>query len=365
MSKLFERTTIKSLELTNRFVRSSTWLGMAGQDGAITPRLIDAMTALARGGVGLIFTGYTHVLPGGQAAPWQVGCHDDRLLPGLTQMAQSVHQAGGKIALQIAHGGLFSSPELTGQEPLGPSALPTEAGPVGREMTQHEIAETVQAFAAAASRAVQAGFDAVQIHAAHGYLLSQFLSPFFNRRTDAYGGSLENRAQMLMQVVGRVQNAVGDGYPVFVKLNSEDRLQGGLANEEMLAVCAMLQQAGIDAIELSGGTILGLAMNNPEISFSRVGNDGVYWQAAAARYKKEIGVPLMLVGGVRSYEAAAALVDGGAADYVSMSRPLIREPDLIHRWQEGDRRAADCISDNACLMAGIQGQGVHCAHLDH
>jgi 2,4-dienoyl-CoA reductase-like NADH-dependent reductase (Old Yellow Enzyme family) len=168
-----------------------------------------------------------------------------------------------------------------------------------------------------------------------------------------------------MQVVGRVQNALGDGYPVFVKLNSEDRLDGGLANEEMLAVCAMLQQAGIDAIELSGGTILGLAMNNPAISFSRIGNDGVYWQAAAERYKKEIGMPLMLVGGVRSYETAEALVDGGVADYVSMSRPLIREPDLINRWQEGDRKAADCISDNGCLMAGIQGQGVRCAHLDH
>jgi 2,4-dienoyl-CoA reductase-like NADH-dependent reductase (Old Yellow Enzyme family) len=278
-------------------------------------------------------------------------------------MAQAVHDAGGKIALQIGHGGVVSSPELIGQEPTGPSAMLTEAGPLGREMTLDEIEETVEAFAAAASRAVQASFDGVQIHTAHGYLLSQFLSPFFNRRSDAYGGSLENRARMLMQVVGRVQSAVGDGYPVFVKLNSEDCLEGGFTNKEMLAVCAMLQDAGVDAIELSGGTVLGLVMNKPEISFSRVGKDGVYWRAAAEQYKSEIGVPLILVGGVHSCETTEGLVEGGAADYVAMCRPLIREPDLINRWKAGDRKKADCISDNACIMAGIQWQGVHCVHL--
>jgi len=304
------------------------------------------------------------VLPGDQSVPWQLGCHDDRLLPGLSEMTQSVHNAGGKIVLQIGHGGVFSSFELTGKEPLGPSAMPTEQGPLGRAMTEGEVQDTVNAFAAAASRAVKAGFDGVQIHAAHGYLLSQFLSPFFNHRADAYGGSFENRARMLMQVVERVRDAVGDGYPVFVKVNSEDRLEGGLGNAEMLAVCAMLEQAGIDAIELSGGTILGLAMNNPAISFSPVGDNGVYWRAAAEQYKKEIGIPLILVGGVRSYEAAEALVKTGVADYVSLCRPLIREPDLVHRWQAGDRKKAGCISDNACIMAGVKGEGVHCVHID-
>jgi 2,4-dienoyl-CoA reductase-like NADH-dependent reductase (Old Yellow Enzyme family) len=345
-------------------VRSATWLGMAGQDGACTPRLIDTMTKLAQGGIGLILTGYAHVLPGGQSVPWQMRCDDDRLLPGLGEMTQSVHNAGGKIVLQVAHGGLFSSFELTGTEPLGPSAMPTEQGPLGRAMTEGEIQDTVNAFAAAAARAVKAGFDGIQIHAAHGYLLSQFLSPFFNHRSDAYGGTLENRARMLIQVVERVRDAVGDAYPVFVKVNSEDRLEGGLGNAEMLAVCAMLEQAGVDAIELSGGTILGLLMHNPAISCSPVGDDGIYWQAAAKQYKKRIGVPLILVGGVRSCEAAEALVENGIADYVSLCRPLIREPDLVNRWQAGDRRKADCISDNACIMAGVQGKGVHCPHLD-
>jgi 2,4-dienoyl-CoA reductase-like NADH-dependent reductase (Old Yellow Enzyme family) len=186
MSKLFEATALKGLALANRFVRSGNWLGMAGQDGAVTPTMIETLTELAQGGVGLILTGAVHVLPNGQAVPWQLGCYDDQLLDGLAEMAQAVHQVGGRIATQIMHGGLFASPDLTGQEPLSPSPMPTGGdGLLGREMTPDEIEETVAAFGLAASRAVQAGYDAVQIHAAHGYLLSQFLSPFFNRRTDA------------------------------------------------------------------------------------------------------------------------------------------------------------------------------------
>jgi 2,4-dienoyl-CoA reductase-like NADH-dependent reductase (Old Yellow Enzyme family) len=277
-------------------------------------------------------------------------------------MTEAVHKAGGKIAMQIVHGGVLSSPELTGEEVLGPSAMQSENGPVGREMTKEEIQETVEAFVKAASRAEKAGFDGLQIHIAHTYLLNQFLSPFFNKRTDEYGGSLENRARMLMQVVSRVKDTVA-GYPILVKLNSEDLLEGGLTKEEMLEVCAMLQHAGIDAIELSGGTTLGLFINKLEITPFPIGNGDVYWRKAAEQYKKKIDVPLILVGGIRSFETAEQLVEGGVADYVSMSRPLIREPDLINRWKTGDTRKADCVSDNACLQPGIEGKGVHCAHL--
>jgi 2,4-dienoyl-CoA reductase-like NADH-dependent reductase (Old Yellow Enzyme family) len=158
---------------------------------------------------------------------------------------------------------------------------------------------------------------------------------------------------------------VGDGYPVFVKMNSEDLLDGGLSKEEMVEVCAMLQQGGIDAIELSGGTSLGLRMSKLEITPFPVGNDKVYWGDAAEQYKKRIGVPLMLVGGIRSIETAEELVDSGIADYVSLCRPLIREPDLVNRWRQGDRRVADCIRDNACGFAAFKrGGGVRCVHLE-
>ena len=364
MSELFKATTVKNMRLSNRFVRSGTWMGMADPDGSCSAREIDVIAQLAEGGVGLIITGYAYVHKAGKAVIGQMGCYDDHLLPRLASMTDAVHKAGGKIALQIVHGGLFSSAELTGKEILGPSAMQTEDGPLGREMTAAEIEDTVSAFAAAASRAQEAGFDGVQIHSAHGYLLNQFLSPFFNKRTDGYGGSLENRARLLLQVVKSVQAAVGDAYPVLVKLNTEDLLDGGLGKEEMVEVCAMLQQAGIDGIELSAGTPIGLVTNRFDITPFPTGNGKVLWRDAAEQYKKKIDVPLLLVGGIRSYETAERLLEDGVADYVSMCRPLIREPDLIRRWSKGDRSKADCVSDNACIWPGVEGKGVHCVHLD-
>jgi 2,4-dienoyl-CoA reductase-like NADH-dependent reductase (Old Yellow Enzyme family) len=364
MSSLFEATTIGGMELDNRFMRAAMWLGMAGEDGTCTSKLIDVMSEYAVGGVGLIFTGHAYVLKGGQAGPWQLGCHSDLMLPGLTELVKSIHNAGGKIALQLAHGGIFSVAELTGEEPLGPSPLQTEDGPLGREMSTEEIQQTVEAFGAAAVRAKEAGFDGVQIHAAHSYLLSQFLSPFFNKRTDNYGGPLENRARMLLEVVRQVQDATGEEYPVFVKLNSEDMLDGGFSKEEMLSVCEMLQDMGIDAIELSGGTALGVAMNKLEISFCPLGNGAPYWQEAAEQYKRKLHTPLILVGGIRSIETAEALVAGGTADYISLGRPLVREPDLVARWQAGDLHKADCVSGNQCGWAGFSGTGVRCVHLN-
>jgi len=262
--------------------------------------------------------------------------------------------------LQIAHGGLQSPAELVGGTPLGPSPMQTEQGPLGRAMTHDEIQETVNAFGAAATRAVRAGFDGIQIHAAHGYLLSEFLSPFFNQRADDYGQSLENRARLLMQVVERVQGVANDAIPVFVKLNTDDRLPGGFSTDEMIGVSGMLQDIGVDAIELSGGTTMALFMNQPENSYARTGEERLYWQDAAEQYRSEVDVPLMLVGGIRTLEEAEEIVESGLADYVSMCRPLIREPSLVNRWKAGNTTPANCASCNGCLRAGAQGEGVHC-----
>lgn len=292
--------------------------------------------------------------------PWQLACHDDEFLPGLTDMVSAVHEEDGKIAQQIMHCGVFSNPDLTGEDSVGPSPMETEDGPVGRRMTMVEIQSTVDAFAAAAKRTMIAGFDAVQIHGAHGFLLSQFLSPFFNRREDEYGGSLENRARMLLEVVGAVRETVGTQYPVLIKLNSEDLLENGLTIVEMLQVAAMLEKAGVDAIELSGGTSLGLYIDKYEITPTQTVRDKVYWRDAAVRYKEKLTIPLMLVGGIRSIETAEELVGEEITDYISLCRPLIREPALINRWKSGDRRPSKCISDNGCFTPGMEGQGVRC-----
>jgi 2,4-dienoyl-CoA reductase-like NADH-dependent reductase (Old Yellow Enzyme family) len=364
MSKLFEATTIQNMQLDNRFVRSATGLGAAADDGTCTSGIVDAMVKLARGGVGLIITGHAYVDKVGQAGPRQMGCHNDSMLPGLTAMAQAVHQAGGKVALQIAHAGLLADTEQTGQDPLGPSPMQTENGPVGRAMTAGELDDMVAAFASAASRAVQAGCDAVQIHSAHGYGLGQFISPFFNKRTDEYGGSVENRARMHRRVIAAVREAVGDAYPILIKMNVVDLLDGGLSKEEMVEACVLLEQAGIDAIELSGGTTYALRKGQIELTPFPTKKKTVYYRDAAELYKTKVDVPLMLVGGIRSFETSEELVERGVADYISLCRPLIREPDLVKRWKAGDRRKADCISDNLCGYAIMQGKDLHCVHLE-
>jgi 2,4-dienoyl-CoA reductase-like NADH-dependent reductase (Old Yellow Enzyme family) len=349
--------------LNYRFVRSGTWLGLANPDGSSSPRLTDKMAELAKGGVGLIISSFAFISREGHGAPGQLGNYGDELLPGLRSLASGVHEAGGRIVMQIAHCGLFASPQLSGLESIGPSVMVTEKGPVGREMSRQEIRDTVRRFGEGAARAQQAAFDGVQVHAAHGFLLSQFLSPFLNKRKDEYGGSLENRTRIVLEVVQSVRGAVGKGYPVLVKINSEDVLQGGFTVDDMLQVAGMLGKAGADALEISGGTVLGALMGNMEISYSPTARRDVYWEAAARRCRKAYSGPLMLVGGIRSVETARRLVDEGVADYVSLSRPLIREPGLVKRWESGDLRDAACVSDDVCLGPGMEGKGVACVHV--
>jgi 2,4-dienoyl-CoA reductase-like NADH-dependent reductase (Old Yellow Enzyme family) len=360
VSKLFQQTAIKNMVLTNRFVRSATWEGMAGEDGSCTPALIDVAVRLARGGVGLIITGHAFVSEEGRAGPWQMGVHSDALLPGLTRMATAVHDAGGKIVMQIAHAGSRASMQLTGLQSISASQYEYETGSTSREMDQGDIKRLTRAFAQAAVRARAAGFDGVQIHGAHGYLLNQFLSPFFNKRKDTYGGTIENRTRMVLEVLRSIQGTAGPDFPVLIKLNSEDFLEGGFTIDDMLATARILEQAGIDAIEMSGGTVL-----SAEYIASRKGKldseeQEVYYREAARRFKEKIRVPLVLVGGIRSYTVAERLVTDGTADYISMCRPFIREPALVNRWKSGDFSKALCISDNGCFKPAFQGRGIMC-----
>jgi 2,4-dienoyl-CoA reductase-like NADH-dependent reductase (Old Yellow Enzyme family) len=363
MSKLFESTTIKGMTLPNRFVRSATWEGIANPDNTVSQKLIDRMVELAQGDVGLIITGYATVRKDGISVPWQLGNYSDEHVSGLTEMVDAVHRAGGKIVNQIAHGGIYIIPDLAGAQPMGPSVLEGPEGPMCRECTKEDISELVNAFSKAAARAKKAGFDGVQFHAAHGYGLSQFLSPYYNKRTDEYGGPIENRARIVMKTYESIRNEVGEQYPVMVKLNSEDFLEAGTSVDDMLQVAAMLEKAGIDAIEISGGTIKAVLEGNPNLSFSRTQPAEVYYREVAKRYKEKIGVPLLLVGGIRSYEVAEQLVNDGLTDYISLCRPLIREPNLINRWKAGDTRKSECLSDNACMGAAVEGKGAYCVHV--
>ena len=357
MSKLFEASQINGMQLANRFVRSATWEGMAADDGACTPRFKDFYTRLARGGVGLIITSHTYVRPDGKGTPRQLGIDRDELIDGLQDLTRAIHTYDSRVVVEISHAGILTNEKLTGQVPLIVSPVDGYGQSSGREMTVEDIDDIGDAFAQAALRAKLAGFDAVQIHAAHGFLMSQFLSPAFNKRTDAYGGPVENRARALLEVLAKIRTSVGSDYPVLIKLNSQDILEEGLTLEDSVKTGLMLQEAGIDAIELSGGTLVTGDHCQKEIDTE---DKEAYWRTAAKVFKQNLDVPLILVGGIRSYQLAERLVNEAYADYISMSRPFIREPDLVNRWESGDLRKATCLSDNLCRDPLMQGEGIYC-----
>ena len=339
MGTLFEKSEINGMVLSNRFIRSATWEGMATDEGACTPQLIDLMGDLAAGGVGLIISGHAYVRQDGQHSPRQLGIHQDSLIPGLQTLTRSIHEQGSKVVLQLGFGGAY----------LSRSRI--------RRMSVQDFQELAEAYGQAAVRARKAGFDGVQIFAAHGFFLSQMLCPRYNDRTDEYGGKIAYRARVLIEVLDAIRNAAGLDYPVLVKLNCRDFVENGLTLGDSIQVASMLEKAGIDAIELSGGLL-----NNPNIMRSKIDSEDTkgYFLSEARVFREKIHVPLILVGGIRSYEEAQKLVEEGVVDYISMSRPFIREPGLIKRWKAGDRREATCISCDNCFEPLKKGEGVSC-----
>jgi 2,4-dienoyl-CoA reductase-like NADH-dependent reductase (Old Yellow Enzyme family) len=230
--------------------------------------------------------------------------------------------------------------------------------PSGKNLTERDIRDIAVAFAQAAKRAKDVGFDGVQLHAAHGYLMSQFLSPVFNRRSDSYGGDVANRCKALVETLEEVRAEVGRDYPVLIKMNSEDGLEGGQTLEDSLEVGRRLQQEGIDAIEVSGGTLVS-GRSGPSRGTKSEEREA-YFRTASKAFKAALHVPIVLVGGIRSPNLAERFLEEGIADYFSMSRPFIREPDLVKRWASGDRSKARCVSDNQCFAPGFEGKGVYC-----
>ena len=366
MAEVFERAMLAGIKLENRLVRSATWEGLADSAGGITPALLQIHENLAGGGVGLIISSYMYVQKIGQQSFGQIGVDRDDLIPGLRSLADAVHSHGGKIIAQIVHCGGQSDRRQNGNQlPIAPSAVESPGYPVvPRAMTDDDIRIVIADFAAAARRVQAAGFDGVQLHGAHGYLLAQFLSPLRNRRTDRYGGSLENRARFGLEVYRAVRQTVGGAFPVMIKLNANDFLEGSTTEVDSAFIAATLAAEGIDAIEVSGGTPgsgrLGAA--RPEI---REPADEAYFRPQAEAIRRAApGVPLMLVGGLRSFEVIEELLASGVADYASMSRPLIREPGLPRRWRGGDTKRAECISCLGCFAPASRGDGIRCVRAE-
>jgi len=343
MPELFEPTQINGMQLKNRFVRSATWTGLATGKGECTKELADLLVRLSKGGVGLVITGHAYVREDGKSSLFQLGAHSDSLMPSMLDMTRAIHESGGKIVLQLGFGGMYlSTTRMMGLSP-------------------DDIRGIVTAFAEAARRAEQAEFDGVQVLAAHGFLLSQFLSPRYNPRTDEYGGPIENRARPAIHALRAIRGAVRDAYTVLFKLNCKDFVDGGLTLDDSVKVAMMLKDAGVDAIEVSGGFMSHLSQQEG-LKRENAQESDAYFEREAQVFKSQVRVPIILVGGIRSYEASRRLVEDGIADYISMCRPFIREPALINRWQSGDLRNSACASCTHCFDSAGTGEGVSCIH---
>ena len=360
MTALFEETTINGMTMRNRTVRSATWEGMCEQDGRPTEKLIDWYRDLAQGGIGLIVSGYTFVRPEGKGVSGKMGIHTDGFAGVYEDLTSAVHDAGGKIAVQLVHAGGQTNAINAGRQPLAPSSVQVDQFPeMPAELTKNEISDIITAFGEGARRAKAWGLDAVQLHGAHGFLINQFLSPLTNRRTDEYGGSIENRSRFLFEVYQKVREVVGVDYPVFIKLNASDNLQGGLEIDDAVYVSQKLSENGIDAIEVSAGTPASGAENPAREKINKPEKEA-YNLELARRIKEAVSCPVMVVGGFRSFEVAEKAVRDDGMDYIAMSRPLIREPGLPNRWQQGDLTKAKCISCNSCFGPGIEEGGIYC-----
>jgi 2,4-dienoyl-CoA reductase-like NADH-dependent reductase (Old Yellow Enzyme family) len=349
-NQLFEPIKINKLEIKNRLMRSATWDGSADESGGVTDQSVRIYRELGQGDIGLIVTGYAFVShPLGQANPGQYGIYSDDLIPGWKRLVKTVHGEGdSRIAMQIVHAGI-NSPYLVGKgfSLLAVSKKP-ELNRPHQEMTEKEIKGIIINFAEAAVRVREAGFDAVQIHGAHGYLLSQFVSPIFNQRTDRWGGSPENRRHFHLEVIRKIRKAVGNDFPVLIKFGAEDNQEGGMPFSEGLETCRQMEKAGIDSIEISAGVGEGsAAITKSGLKKGEI--DKVVFRQNAATVKKAVKVPIAVVNGIRSLEKAQEIIASQDADMVSLCRPFIREPHLISRWLKGDTRPASCLSCNLCF----------------
>ena len=341
--KLFEPGQIGSLEIRNRIVMPAMATGTSSEEGFVTRQTKDYYEARARGGAGLIIVEFTCIdFPRGKGALRQLAVDDDRFIPGLRELAQAIQRQGARAALQLHHAGNAAKRENTGLQPVGPSAIARPGGEIPRAFTAEEIRDLVNRFAGAAERAAEAGFDGIEIHGAHAYLIAQFLSAAWNRREDRYGGSRENRARILIEIFRAVRERVGKAYPVWCRINGEESgVPGGTTPEEAQATAGMVEKAGCDAISVSASA--------PELLSSRPHFYPPGWALHLAEgVRNVVRVPVIAVGRIAP-ELGERVLREGKADFIAMGRALRADPDLPHKLSSGKQEEIrPCIVCNAC-----------------
>lgn len=350
--KLLEPVKIATLELRNRIVMPAMGTNYANRDGSVSDRLLDYYSERAKGGPGLIIIEVTCIdSPIGKTIAHQLCVHDDALIPGLTTLAQSIQAKGAKAALQLHHAGRRADERITGLQPVAPSAIACYGGSIPKELTEEEIEGILKNFAKGARRAREAGFDAVEVHCAHGYLIHQFLSPLTNKRTDGYGGERLNRMKFASAVIQRIKQEVGDGYPISVRISADEFLPGGLTLADGKIIARELQKAGAALVHVSaGGTPStaeeSMAQKNssiPDMSFPK----GCFVPLAQG-IKESVDIPVIAVGRINEPAWAEEILRQGKADLVSMGRALIADPEMPKKIKEGRwgsiRRCIACMT---------------------
>lgn len=322
MKRIFESASLGKLTLENRLIRSATWEGLADEAGHVPGELYQVYEGLAKGGVGAIISGFTSVSDDDRYFGGMARLSNDGLIEGHKRLTDICHAENRRVLVQLALGEYHRNIDID-------------------DMTEADITAVIRLFVDAARRAEEADYDGVQIHAAHNFFLSRFISPAYNHRSDEYGGSAAGRGKIILDILRGVKDAA-PGLHVTMKINCSDFMPGGLTSAESLEICQLCADAGMDSIEVSG--------NGTSVAGIRAGVNEAYFKEFALALADAVSIPIILVGGHRSLESMESVLNEGKIEFLSLSRPLVREPDLPSRWQRGDTAPSKCVSCNMCYQ---------------
>ncbi len=360
MPRLSDSFKVRNLHLNNRLVVPPMVSGLA-LDGVPTAAQRNWYTNLAASGASLVIVEAASILRDSSILPRQIDISPEAPLAPLAMLAQTIQQRGVPAVLQIVHGGGRAWRPDVSIERVAPSSVAIAPGPAPRALLKLEIEEVISAFVAAALKTQRAGFDGVEIHGAHYYLISQFLSPFTNKRTDAWGGSVTNRARLAVEIVRAVRKAVGPDYPIFVRINAEERFERGLSTDDIIEVAKLLEAAGVDVLDASGigqattGTWEGVTFVSPTSALPKSAPAGDL-APAAGRIKASVNIPVIAVGKLGAPGEAQRVLDAGHADLIAIARQVIADPQSPRKILEGRDdsivRCKECMSCFAAIRLG-------------